>query len=328
MSDRQPVLETKNLTKCFPADGGKTLTACDNISIQFFRGETVAIVGESGCGKSTFARTILKLHDPTSGEIYLNGKDITKLKGEASRLERQNIQMVFQDPARAFNPKMRIRDIICEPLLNFGRISAKEKDAVAKEYLKMVELPESFSDRYPHSMSGGQRQRVGIARALTLNPDVIVLDEATSALDVSVQKSILTLVVKLQKEKGIAIVFICHDFSLVAQFAHRAAVMYLGNIVELLPGENLVVGGAAHPYTKSLIESIFDLNMDFSQEIKTIPGEIPSPIDLPPGCPFADRCSVCQDICRKEKPKLKTVAPGHQCACHLVKEVSSMQNVS
>ena len=261
---------------------------------------------------------VVSLEAPTEGEILYHGQDITKLKGEKLRLHRKNIQMVFQDPTAAFNPKMKIRDIICVPLLNFGMIKKSEADATARKYLEMVELPGDFADRYPHNMSGGQRQRVGIARALALKPEIIVCDEATSALDVSVQKTIIELLVKLQKENDIAMGFICHDLALIQSFAHQVAVMYLGNIVEVLPGEK-VGADSKHPYTQALIDSVFDLQMDFSKPIESIDSEAPSPLDVPTGCPFQNRCEHCMEICKTERPVLKEIEPEHQVACHLFK---------
>ena len=283
-----------------------------------YAGETLGIVGESGCGKSTFMRMVVSLEAPTEGEILFKGKDITKLKGEELRLHRQHIQMIFQDPAAAFNPKMKIMDIICEPLLNFKRIKKSEKEEAAGKYLEMVGLPADFARRYPHNMSGGQRQRVGIARSLALEPDIIICDEATSALDVSVQKNIIELLVSLQKEKNIALGFICHDIALIGSFAHQVAVMYLGNIVEVLPGEK-IAGSCLHPYTQALLDAVFDLGMDFSKPIKSIESEAPSPLDVPAGCPFQDRCSKCMEICTKEPPHLKEIEPGHEVSCHLYK---------
>lgn len=314
--EKDVILDAKHVTRKFPAAGGKTLTACNDISLKLYKGKTLGLVGESGCGKSTFMRFLVSLDTPTEGEILFHGKDITKLKGEELRLNRQNIQMVFQDPSGSFNPKMKIRDIICEPLLNFKRIKKSEKDAVARKYLEMVDLPGDFADRYPHNMSGGQRQRVAIARAIALEPEIIVMDEATCALDVSVQKTIIELVVGLQKTHNIAIGFIAHDLGLIQSFAHQIAVMYLGNIVEVLPGED-ISSNAKHPYTQALLGAVFDLNMDFSKKIESIESEAPSPLDVPPGCPFQDRCEHCMEICKKERPALIDLEPGHQVACHL-----------
>ena len=237
--EERPILEAKHVTKKFPLANGKELIANDDISLKFYKGQTLGIVGESGCGKSTFMRMMVQLEKPTSGKIFFKEKDITKMKGEELRANRRNVQMVFQNPATSFNPKMKVRDIICEPLMNFGLIKKKEKDAIARKYLEMVELPGDFVDRYPHNMSGGQQQRVGIARAIALEPEIIFCDESTSALDVSVQKTILELLVKLQKEKQIALGFICHDLAMISSIAHQVAVMYMGNIVEILPGEEV-----------------------------------------------------------------------------------------
>ncbi len=313
--EKDLIIEANHVTKKFPASKGRELVACNDVSLKFYRGKTLGLVGESGCGKSTFMRMLLSLDAPTEGEILFNGQDITKLKGEKLRLNRQHIQMVFQDPATSFNPKMKIRDIITEPLLNFGRIKPSEKDAKAAELLKMVELDPDLKDRYMHNMSGGQRQRVAIARAIALEPEMIVLDEATSALDVSVQKTVIELITRLQKEKNIAMGFICHDLGLVQSFAHEIAVMYLGNIVEIMPGED-IGEHCLHPYAKALLASVFDIKMDFSKKIEEIKGEVPSPLDAPKGCPFCDRCDCSSPVCFEKKPELCDVGPDHKVACH------------
>ena len=318
--EKDVILEARHVTRRFPASGGRELTACQDINLKFFRGKTLGLIGESGCGKSTFMRFLVRLDVPTEGEILFHGKDLTKLKGEELRQTRQYIQMVFQDPGGSFNPKMKIRDIICEPLMNFGRIRAPEKDAAARKYLEAVDLPGEFAGRYPHSMSGGQRQRIAIARAIALEPELIVMDEATCALDVSVQRTIIQLVCKLQREKNIAIGFIAHDLGLIQSFAHQIAVMYLGSIVEILPGE--AVERARHPYTRTLLGAIFDTRMDFTKKIAPLDSEIPSPIDLPPGCPFQTRCGQCSDRCRRERPALRAIGENHQAACHLLQEVA------
>lgn len=313
--EKDLILEAKHVTRRFPASGGRELTACNDVNLKFYRGKTLGLIGESGCGKTTFMRFLVRLDVPTEGEILFKGKDLTKLKGEELRQIRKYIQMVFQDPGGSFNPKMKIRDIICEPLLNFGKIKPSEKDMVARKYLEAVELPADFADRYPHNLSGGQRQRIAIARAIALEPELIVMDEATCALDVSVQKTIIELICKLQKEKNIAIGFIAHDLGLIQSFAHQIAVMYLGNIVEILPGED--VDKARHPYTKTLLDAIFDTKMDFDKKIERIDSEIPSPLDVPVGCPFQTRCDHCMELCRRERPVLKTIGEGHEIACHL-----------
>ena len=321
MTVNQPpvIMEIKNLTKKFAVDGGKFLTACDNISIKAYEGQTLGIIGESGCGKSTLVRTVLQIHPATSGEVIFEGQDILKLRGESARKNRRKIQMVFQDPTAAFNPKMKVKEIVTEPLLNFGLIKKSEVDAKAAELLKMVELPVEFKDRYPHNMSGGQRQRLGIARALSLEPKIVVCDEATSALDVSVQEKVCELLVRLQKEKNITFLFICHDIGLVDLMCHQIAVMYLGNVVEYVGGGRRISTDAAHPYTKALMKAVFKVDFKPGEKIEPLESEIPSPLDLPQGCPFASRCEFCTEQCRCEKPALKEVAPGHLVACHLVK---------
>lgn len=310
------IMSVRHITKKFPAGGGRFLTACDDISINIRKQQTVGIVGESGCGKSTLVKTIMNMHAPTSGEIIFHGKDITKLKGEEKRQNCRHIQMVFQDPTAAFDPKMKIGSIICEPLLNFSLIKKSQVKEKAQELLKLVELPPDFVDRYPNNMSGGQRQRVAIARALALEPEIIVCDEATSALDVSVQAKIIELLVKLQKEKGITYIFICHDLALVSLFSHRVTVMYLGSVVEKLDGDKLTE--AYHPYTQALMKAVFSVDAAKDQNVETLSGDIPSPLDLPVGCPFQNRCPKCQDVCRQKKPELKEVAPNHFAACHLI----------
>ena len=321
MTANQPpvVLEIKNLTKKFAVDGGRFFTACDNISLKAYAGQTLGIIGESGCGKSTLVRTVLQIHPATSGEVIFEGQDILKLRGEAARQNRRKIQMVFQDPAAAFNPKMKVKEIVTEPLLNFGLIKQSEVDARAAELLQMVELPVEFMNRYPHNMSGGQRQRLGIARALSLEPKIVVCDEATSALDVSVQEKICELLVRLQKEKGITYLFICHDIGLVDLMCHQVAVMYLGNVVEYIGGGRRISTEGMHPYTKALLKAVFKVDFKPGERIEPLESEVPSPLDLPQGCPFASRCEFCTDICRQQKPQLKEVAPGHLVACHLVK---------
>ena len=308
------ILQVQNVTKKFPVAGGKFLTACDNISFNVRRGETVAIVGESGCGKTTLLKAVMNMQKPTSGKIIFHGVDITQLDGEDKRQNYKNIQMVFQDPTAAFNPKMRIKDIICEPLLNFDLIEKSEVESKARELLAQVDLPPDFVSRYPHNMSGGQRQRVAIARALALQPEIIACDEATSALDVSVQDTIIKLLVKLQKEKGITYIFICHDMALVNLFAHRICVMYLGNMMEQIDGDKL--DGARHPYTQALLKAVFSTEQEKNRYIEILPGDIPSPLNIPAGCPFQNRCLHCQDLCKQKKPEFRELEQNHFIACH------------
>lgn len=309
------ILKSNHVVKQYPASGGRVLTACDNISLNVYKGKTLGIVGESGCGKSTFVQMLMQMEEPSGGEIFFHDRNLVQMSRKEKWLNRQNMQMVFQDPLASFNPKMKILDILTEPLMNFGRLEKKRKEEKAGELLKMVELQEDMMYRYPHNMSGGQRQRVGIARALSLEPEVLVCDEATSALDVSIQKTIIELLVKLQREKGISIVFICHDIALIQAFAHQIAVMYLGHIVEVIPGEN--VGSCAeHPYTQALLGALFSVHTDPGRRIESIEGEVPSPLNMPPGCPFQNRCGYCSGICKTRKPELREVSPGHQVACH------------
>lgn len=312
------ILEINHLTKMFPVDDGRMLTACNDITLRAYEGKTLGIIGESGCGKSTLVRTLLRIHPATSGEVIFEGHDLLKSKGEQLRQDRRKIQMVFQDPTAAFNPKMLVKDILTEPLKNYGLIKKSEVDAKAAELLEMVELPVEFKDRYPHSMSGGQRQRLGIARALSLEPKIIVCDEATSALDVSVQETVCELLCKLQKEKNITYLFIAHDLGLVDLMCHQVAVMYLGNVVEWME-TGRIAEHCRHPYTKALLRAVFKVDFKPEEKIEPLEGEIPSPLDLPKGCPFASRCPNCSERCLTEKPELKEVEHGHWVACHLVK---------
>lgn len=316
--ERSPlVLEINHLTKKFSVDGGKMLTACNDITLRAYEGKTLGIIGESGCGKSTLVRTLLRIHPATAGEVIFEGHDLLKSKGEQLRQDRRKIQMIFQDPTAAFNPKMLVKDILTEPLKNYGLIKNSEVDAKAAELLEMVELPVEFKDRYPHSMSGGQRQRLGIARALSLEPKVVICDEATSALDVSVQKTVCELLCRLQKEKNITYLFIAHDLGLVDLMCHQVAVMYLGNVVEWLE-TGRIAEHCRHPYTQALLRSVFKVDFKAGEKIEPLEGEIPSPLDLPNGCPFASRCCNCSERCITEKPELREVEHGHWVACHFI----------
>lgn len=254
----ETIFEVKNLTKIYLKDKGKKVIACNNLNFKIDKGKTIGIVGESGSGKTTLANMLVELEKPTSGQILYRNKDINEFTPEEIWLNRQNIQIVFQDPWSAFNPKMKVIEILTEPLLNYKKIDRDKREAKAKELLNMVELSEDFLYKYPQSMSGGQRQRLGIARALSLEPEILICDEATSALDVSIQKNIVDLLVKLQRKKGITIIFITHDIALIESFAHEIIVMYLGSIVETVKGGN-ISEKSTHEYTKSLINSIFTI---------------------------------------------------------------------
>ena len=250
------ILETKNLTKIYEKSNNKKVVACNNVNLKIHKGKTLGIVGESGSGKTTLVNMLMDLETPTSGEILYHSKDISKFTKKEIWENRQNIQIVFQDPWSAFNPKMNVMQILTEPLMNYGRLKRSERQQKAVELLKMVDLPEEFVTKYPQNMSGGQRQRLGIARAISLEPEILICDEATSALDVSIQKNIVELLVKLQKEKNITMIFICHDIALIESFAHEIVVMYHGDVVEVIEGGQ-ISEKAKHPYTKSLLSAIF-----------------------------------------------------------------------
>lgn len=314
--EKDVVLEVKNISKEFNISKNKILTACDNINLQVLKGKTLGIVGESGCGKSTLARILIQLEKPTSGEIIYEGRNILNLTKKEIWNNRRKIQMVFQDSLSAFNPKMKIIDIILEPLVNFKMIDKKNKKQKAIELLESVQLSEDILYRYPHNLSGGQRQRVAIARALALEPEILICDESTSALDVSVQDKIVELLVELQKKKKISIIFICHDLALIKSFSHELAVMYLGNIVEKLPSDQ-VGKNTLHPYTNMLLESLFSINMDKNKEIFIDKTDTMSAINVEDGCLFRNRCNQCMEICKREKPVLKQVGDNHEVACHL-----------
>ena len=242
------ILETKNLTKIYEKSNDKKVVACNKVNLKIHKGKTLGIVGESGSGKTTLVNMLMDLEKPTSGEILYHGRDISKFTKQEVWENRQNIQIVFQDPWSAFNPKMNVMQILTEPLMNYGRLKKSERKQKAAELLKMVDLPEEFVTKYPQNMSGGQRQRLGIARAISLEPEILICDEATSALDVSIQKKIVELLVKLQKEKNITMIFICHDIALIESFAHEIVVMYHGDVVEVIEGGQ-IFEKAKHSYT-------------------------------------------------------------------------------
>ena len=305
------MIEIKNVTKTFVTPK-QNVHACNDISLTIEDGEIYGIIGFSGAGKSTLVRCINLLERPTSGQVLIDGAELTVMSETELRKVRKKIGMIFQH----FN-LMRSRTVaqnIAYPLKGSG-LSNEEIQAKVKSLLKLVEL-EDKENAYPSQLSGGQKQRVAIARALALEPEIIVCDEATSALDVSVQAKIIELLVKLQREKNITYIFICHDLALVSLFSHRIAVMYLGNIVEKIDGNKLTE--AKHPYTKALLKAVFSLDNKQNKNIETLSGDIPSPLDLPKGCPFQNRCKYCKDICTQEKPVLKELSANHYVACHLV----------
>ena len=316
------LLEVRELRKYFPLRGGflgrvtGQVHAVDGVSFTLDRGETLSVVGESGCGKSTVGRTVLRLMPPTSGEVWLDGVRIDQLPASELRPLRRRMQVVFQDPFSSLNPRMRVRDIIAEPLRNFGLAQGSALDDRVAQLMDTVRLPRDAMRRYPHEFSGGQRQRIGIARALAPGADIIVCDEAVSALDVSVKAQIVNLLADLQEELGLALLFISHDLAIVEHLTHRVAVMYLGRIVEIAD-RNTLFASPAHPYTRALLSAVPLPDPAARRQRIILKGDVPSPIDPPSGCHFHTRCPYVFDRCRTDDPVLSPRAAGQQAACHL-----------
>lgn len=316
-----PLVEVRNLKKYFSKNkgflgGNKTFVkAVDDISFSIKKGETLGLVGESGCGKSTTGRMIMRLLDPTEGQILFEGEDISSLRENEIRVLRKEFQMVFQDPYASLNPRLKVGDIIAEPLIVHGYPKEKRLERV-QHLLEVVGLNGYHADRYPHEFSGGQRQRIGIARALAVNPKLIVADEPVSALDVSIQSQILNLLKDLQEEFQLTYLFIAHDLSVVEHISDRVGVMYLGRIVELADKETLY-NDPLHPYTKALLSAVPIPNPRLKRERIILKGDIPSPSNPPSGCTFHTRCPYSNDKCKKVAPKLKEISNGHFVSCHL-----------
>ena len=312
------LIEAKNLCKYFRVDRKRTLKAVDGVNIAIRKGETLGLVGESGCGKTTCGRTLLRLYDATAGEILFDGKDISSLRGKDLLDFKHRAQIVFQDPYSSLDPRMTIGEIIAEGMDVHLHLSGEEKRRRINELLAAVGLTDQFANRFAHELSGGQRQRVGIARALAVDPEFIVCDEPISALDVSIQAQIVNLLIKLQRERGLTYLFISHDLSMVKHISDRVGVMYLGSMVELSTSQ-VIFSSPKHPYTQALIAAIPEVDFDREQgrEKERLQGEVPSPIDPPPGCRFAARCKYATEDCRHRTPELKEVEPGHFVACHL-----------
>lgn len=318
MSQTAHILEVRNLKKYFKAGKG-TLKAVDDVSFFIRRGETLGIVGESGCGKTTCGRTCIGIYDRTDGEVLYKGKDVHALKGKERKNFTKEVQIIFQDPYSSLDPKMKVGDIIAEGLRAHNLCATKaEEQRRVQELLETVGLNSEHATRYVHEFSGGQRQRIGIARALAVEPEFVVCDEPISALDVSIQAQIVNLLIRLQKEKGLTYMFIAHDLSMVKHISDRVAVMYLGTIAEITDSASLY-SNPLHPYTRALLSAIPipDPKVEEAKERIKLKGELPSPIDPPPGCRFQNRCQYACDRCRKERPKLREVEPGHYVACHL-----------
>jgi oligopeptide/dipeptide ABC transporter ATP-binding protein len=323
MPDAAPLLDVRNLRKYFPVRGPvfsrarRCVKAVDGVSFAVGAGETFGLVGESGCGKSTAGRAVLRLIEPDSGEVRFDGVDLLKLSPEQMRLRRRDMQIVFQDPYASLNPRMRVGTIVGEPFAIHKTAPAAERDARVEDLLRRVGLDGGAMNRFPHEFSGGQRQRIGIARALALNPRLIVADEPVSALDVSIQAQIVELFAHLQRQYGLAYLFISHSLPVVERLSHRVGVMYLGRLVE--------VGSAAqicleprHPYTQALIAAVPVPDPALRKQRTLIRGDVPSPLEPPPGCRFHTRCPIAEARCRTEEPALRRLEDGREAACHLV----------
>lgn len=317
----ETMVRVENLVKYFPVSGKRNAVvhAVDNVSFEIKKGETLGLVGESGCGKSTTAKTMIRMYDPTSGSIILDGQDISSLNQKKLKPVRKKIQMVFQDPYASLNPRMTVLELIAEPLIAQGVVSkASQARAEIVDMLLSVGLTEEHTGRYPHEFSGGQRQRICLARALILKPELVICDEPISALDVSIQAQVVNLLQKFKKELNLTYLFIAHDLSMVRYVSDRVGVMYLGKIVELCASE-VIYKTPMHPYTKSLLNAIPipDPILAKKKTTTAIRGDLPSPITPPSGCRFHTRCEQCSQICKEEEPILKDIGDGHQVACHL-----------
>ena len=322
---RQVLIRIDNLKKYFPITRGVfqrkvgDIKAVDGITFDIYKGETLGLVGESGCGKSTTGRTILQLYRPTAGQVYLDGVDLASLKGNSLRQMRRRMQMIFQDPYASLNPRMTVGSIIGEPLDIYGIGNRQERRERVAELLRLVGLNNYFSSRYPHEFSGGQRQRIGIARALALEPDFIVCDEPIAALDVSIQAQVVNLLEELQEKLNLTYLFIAHDLSMVRHISDRVAVMYLGKIVELTDRDSLYLN-PLHPYTQALLSAvpIPDPVLEEQRQRIVLEGDVPSPANPPVGCNFNTRCPMAIDACFQVEPEFIQASPDHWVACHLV----------
>ena len=317
-----PVVEVAGLRKYFPLKKGLLrrtagyVRAVDDVSFAIARGETLGLVGESGCGKSTVARTLMRLIEPTAGSIKINGQDVTRLGKRALRPHRRQMQIIFQDPFSSLNPRMTAGDIVGEPLKIHGLTQSRARHERVAELFEQVGLRAQQINSFPHQVSGGQRQRICIARALALSPQLIVADEPVSALDVSIQAQVINLMMDLQRQKQLSYLFIAHDLAVVEHISHRVAVMYLGRIVEYADKATLFTD-PRHPYTEALLAAVPVPNPRIARKKLLLPGDVPSPVNPPPGCSFHTRCPYAEARCRIERPLLREVAPGHHVACHL-----------
>jgi len=316
------LLRVDHLKKFFPIRRGVFsrvvgwVKAVDNVSFHVERGETLGLVGESGCGKTTVGRSILRLIEPTAGEVYFGGEDLRALKGGDLRTVRRRMQIIFQDPYSSLNPRMTVLDIVGEALAIHGIAKGDAREQRVKELLERVGLAGRYVNRYPHEFSGGQRQRIGVARALALNPDFIVCDEAVSALDVSVQAQVINLLMDLREEFGLAYLFIAHDLSVVRHISHRIAVMYLGEIVETTRSDDLFER-PLHPYTQALLSAVPVPDPTHKRSRIMLEGDVPTPINPPSGCHFHPRCRLCEEVCKQEPPGVTDAGGGHTFRCHV-----------
>jgi len=324
MSSNGVLVQVKGLKKHFPITRGilvqrqvGAVKAVDGVTFDIYRGETLGLVGESGCGKTTAGRTILQLYRPTAGQVTFDGTDLSTLKGEDLRRMRQRMQMIFQDPYASLNSRWTISRIIGEPLRVHKLASGQEQIERVQELLRIVRLNPRFVNRYPHEFSGGQRQRIGVARALASNPEFIICDEPISALDVSIQAQVVNLLEELQEQFGLTYLFIAHDLSMVRHICTRVAVMYLGQIVELAEKDELY-DHPVHPYTQALLSAVPvpDPPLERKRKRVVLEGDVPSPVDPPPGCRFSTRCPVAEEMCSEEEPPWRDVGGGHFVACH------------
>jgi oligopeptide/dipeptide ABC transporter ATP-binding protein len=314
----QPLLQIKNLKKYYKVSG-RELKAVNDINLDIYKGETIGLVGESGCGKSTAGKTIIRMHEATSGEVLFNGVDIFKLKGKALNKFKKDMQIIFQDPYSSLNPRMTVEEIVGEPLDLHNIVKGKARKDRIVELLELVGLKSEHVSRFPHEFSGGQRQRIGIARALALNPKFIVCDEPISALDVSIQAQVVNLLKDLQDKMGLTYLFIAHDLSMVKYISDRILVMYLGNMVELTDSDSLY-NDPLHPYTQALLSSVPIPDPTIKRDRIVLEGEVPSPLDPPSGCVFRTRCNRAMDLCASSMPEWREVKRGHFTACHLYNE--------
>ncbi|MGB9800550.1 MAG: ABC transporter ATP-binding protein [Thermanaerothrix sp.] len=326
MAEPEVLVRVENLVKHFPITRGiivqrqvGAVHAVDGLTFDIYKGETLGLVGESGCGKSTTGRTILQLYRPTSGSVHFEGVDLVKLKGEDLRKMRRRMQMIFQDPYASLNPRMTVGEIIGEPLIIHNVARGREVQERVEHLLELVGLNPAYANRYPHEFSGGQRQRIGVARALALQPSFIVCDEPISALDVSIQAQVVNLLEDLQQEFGLTYLFIAHDLSMVRHISNRVAVMYLGVMVELATRDELY-NHPLHPYTQALLSAvpIPDPAVEKKRKRIILQGDVPSPVNPPSGCRFRTRCPLAAEICKEVKPEWREVSPGHFVACHMV----------